>query len=162
MNSKPHIAFYITVDILITALVIACLAAVLTSSIDHTRKLVEISAAAVEVMSSYRTPVSVQYALHGEWPTGEEELRQWFPSDRKWITSARFEHLGLDGGAMTVDLRPPLAGERLTIHPAVLEGDPLGPVRWLAGPEKGRSNWTKLGNDHTTAIECFIPVLLKR
>lgn len=162
MRNKPHLGFYFTIDVAISALVIACVIMVLTMSITRARKLVETSAAAVEIMTTHRTPVSVLFALRGEWPNDLDDVRRSFPVSGDWITSTRLKDLRLEGGAMTVSLRGPLAGGRLTVHPAVPSDDPLGPVRWMAGPHGHRSDWMAAGDDHTTINDSFISVLLKR
>lgn len=162
MRNRPHLGFYFTIDVAISTLVIACVIMALTMSITRVRKLVETSAAAVEIMTTYRTPVSVQFGLRGDWPKDLDDVRQAFPFNGNWAMSSRLKDLRLEDGALTVSLRGPLAGGRLTVHPAVPSDDPLGPVRWVAGPSGHSSDWTVVGDDHTTVKDTFIPVLLKR
>jgi hypothetical protein len=162
MRKNPHPGFYLPIDTAVATLVIACVIMALTMSITRARKLVETSVAAAEIMITYRTPVSVQFALRGEWPKNLDDVRQEFPVNGNWPMSSRLKDLRLEDGALTVTLRRPLAGERLTLHPAVPSDDPRGPVRWVAGPSGRRSGWTVVGDDHTTVKDPFIPVLLKR
>lgn len=162
MSKRPHLEYYFTIDNMVSILVIVCVIAALTMSITRARKLVETSAAAVEIMTTHRTPVSVLFALRGEWPKDLGDLRRSFPVSGNWSASPRMKDLRLEGGAMTVSLRGPLAGERLTVHPAVPSDDPLGPVRWVAGAHGHRNDWAVAGEDHTTVKDSFIPALLKQ
>lgn len=161
MSKRPNLEFYFTIDNVVSVLVIACVIAALTAVIPRARKLVEASAAAVEMMTTHRTPVSVLFALRGEWPKDLDDLRRSFPVSGTWGMSSRLKDLRLESGALTVSLRSPLADGRLTVHPAVPSDDPLGPVRWVAGAHGHRSDWTVAGEDHTTVKDAFIPALLK-
>jgi hypothetical protein len=162
MRNRPQLAFFLSFDVLVSALVIATVIALLVMTVGRTRKWVEVSAAAVETLTIYRMPVSLHYALSGEWPKTMDEVRQWYDAQSNWSDSSRLRELLIEDGAITTGLRSPLAGERLTVHPAVTADDPLGPVRWVAGPGGHRGNWTVIGTDHTTVQDEFVPVLLKR
>lgn len=159
MVKRPQIGYFLTVDVAVTIIVLSCVVAALALAVTRGRKLVEVSVAAVEVLGSYRTPLSVQYALQGRWPAGPDDLRDSAPRDGIWTGSERLKRLVVDQGGLTVPLRGPLAGERMTLHPAVPSDDPLGPVCWSAGPS-GARGWTVAGPDHTTVRKEFLPALL--
>jgi hypothetical protein len=162
MPERPHVEFYFAIDDAITTLVVACVVMVLVMSIERGQKLVETSAAAVEIMVTHRAPISVLYALNGEWPKGLDEVQKEFPIDKGWSASPRLKNLRIEHGAVTVGLRRPLEGEWLTIRPAVISDDVLGPVRWVAGRNGHRTGWTVAGEDRTTVQDTHIPILLKR
>lgn len=162
MKIRPGLGFYFTVDFIVTIVVISVVLSAIVSAINESRKSIEVAAASAEVLGIYRVPLSTYYALNGEWPTSMEELQQMIPEKAKNTTLSLAENVRITQGAITVDMRKRLSGKTLTIHPAVLAGDPFGPVKWVAGGRSLSPGWTVVGDDGTTVDEKYIGWLLKR
>lgn len=162
MTGKQSFGFYFTVDLSVTIAVIACVVSLFVSTINESRKKVEVASATAEIMGIYRTPMSIYYALHGAWPKDNEELQDMFPEQARKLILSMSENIRIADGAITIDMRRRLVGKSITLHPAVPAQDPLGPVKWVAGPKSLSRDWAMAGADHTTVDGDYISRILKR
>ncbi len=162
MTGKQSFGFYFTVDLSVTIVVIACVVSMILSTINESRKVVETTAATAEVMGIYRAPLSTYYALHGAWPKDNEELQEMFPGPAWKPVFSMAGNVRILDGAITFDMLRRLSGKSITLHPAVPAQDPLGPVKWVAGPKSLSRDWAMAGVDHTTVDDDHIFRILKQ
>ena len=151
-------SFQKQLELLLCILVITVLVALaLTQSSAARRKAKIISVVANHEQT--RTAIHYYHALYGTWPDREATLAlicQLQPdacqeghnvNNLPPLTAAI---LTVEQGGVTLatpGLRPS-EDRQLTLHPATLTEDPLGPVIWLAGPAVQRG-WTSMGRDRT-------------
>jgi type II secretory pathway pseudopilin PulG len=110
------------------------------------REKIQVAAAVAEAASSYRLPISLYYALHGEWPNDWSQVEPFMAG-----TSARMaakKNIRLMNGAVSIEM--PGTDKNITLHPAVPEEDASGPVKFVTGPISTDPGWRVIGEDHST------------
>ncbi len=158
---QRRILGFLLIDLLVTALVIGTAATIFISMSRHSLNIVRTAASVTEFLTCYRTDLSAYYALRGDWPKDIEDLHAMFPDTPQ--TNAGFANdIRISGGAADIRLQGPLAGKTVTIHPAMPLGEPLGPVKWVAGPGNSPDGWSVIGEDNTTVESRYILNLLQR
>ncbi len=170
MGKKPWLpSFWVVffMDVLGCLMIIVVVVALIASTIDMNMKGATSAAATAEAVCFWRDYIMAYHALHGEWPESMEDLKPFLrepgpEQDEFKEDSGTNEEIRLSGGALDLVIGGALKGEVLTVHPAVPAGDPLGPVKWVAG-RSAPEGWTVIGEYHTTVEEKYIlPAVWKR
>ena len=169
-------------DLFVTICVILVAVTFIISTISHIRDSVTVGAAATQTVGMFRSYMGAYHAIHGQWPASKEDLKAFIRKDLIAWESVKVdlkEDYGEEGfakledpelslyksemakgysiadGAIHITLGGVLEGKTLTIHPAVPEGNPTGPVRWVAGGGEV-PGWQLIGEDHTTVDNKYI------
>jgi len=139
-------------ELMMVICIISILASFAIPAYEDARNRARIGAVVGEISANFRAPVSAYYALHGTWPKDWAELEEILPASRRLKESGLASEYRLENGAVSAVLttRHGQAADLLTIHPAVPAGDPLGPVKFVAGPKSDTAGWIVIGEDHTT------------
>lgn len=150
-------------DMLAAVLVILVVVTFVVPKVSDKIKGVKVLAATASATGLWSNYIMAYRAIHGHWPEGKQDLREfipdddtvWGPEDEYPNRGPNYKEIRLSGGTMDVVLSGPFEGKVLTIHPAVPEGDPLGPVKWVPGGG-GSEGWRVIGEDHTTVDDRHI------
>ncbi len=164
----PSFWVILSMDVLGSLMIIVIVVALIASTIVLNMKGATSAAATGEAVGIWRNQIAAYYALHGEWPESIDDLKSIMPEPNPELEEV-YEDRGINkeirisGGALDLVIGGgALEGEVLTVHPAVPAGDPLGPVKWVAG-RSTPEGWTVIGEDHTTVEEKYIlPVVWRR
>lgn len=163
MSIGKRLVHMLSIDLVVCMTVISIVVVLLGYQARNTKTMIMSVVAAAEVLGELRTPMSTYYAINGEWPADREALQSYLPG--KWTGTIADMSDGalIANGAITVRVRrvSPDAN-MLTLHPAAPAGDPLGPVKWVAGSQSTTDGWTVAGEDHTTFSENKILNMIKQ
>ncbi len=159
LNPSRRLRFRILVEFFVVATVLGFVVSIIAAEAGHNMKMFKIMGAYMGPLMSYKTEMSIYYALHGEWPKDQEtlpilpEIVGDFPGGRNslWIAN----------GALNINLPEKLSGKVITFRPATPADDALGPVQWVVGSKKSSHGWTIAGEDHTTLDDRYFPEGLK-
>jgi hypothetical protein len=113
--------------------------------------------ARVSSQNDLRIDVHYTLALTGEWPKDSNALLRTRPMEVPY-SSYSGDELELEGGA--IHIRPTkgrLAGETISMHPAVPANNAVGPISWVVGPGGAESEHLVQGDDATTVDSRWIP-----
>ena len=152
MNKRNRKQGFTLLELMMVICIISILVSIAIPAYEDARRRARISAAIGEIGANFRSPLSAYYALHGTWPKDWAELEEIMPPTMRRKDTAGVSEYRLENGAITAVLKAwrGQAGEVLTVHPAVPAGDPLGPVKFVAGPKSDTAGWLVIGEDHTT------------
>lgn len=105
------------------------------------------------------------HALYGTWPENKlvaSEGGVFKTYVEKDNTNTFIKDVTIANGAVTLHGKGKMEGNRLTLRPAVPEGDPLGPVHWRCGIKENLVDGFILqGDDQTNIDRKFIYKLLR-
>jgi hypothetical protein len=143
-------------DHLLSIALILLLMVMAIQSFKGGRKITEVIA---RVASQHNLRVDIHYtfALTGEWPRDSNSLLRTRPMGDPY-SSVDGDVVMLEGGS--INIRPTtgsIAGETISLRPAVPANNAAGPVSWVVGP--GADDPTRLipGDDATTLDPRWIP-----
>lgn len=150
-------------ELLVVIIIIMSLAAIAVREYSAYLRKARVAAAAVEKLSIFRTPISAQFALTGKWPRDNAAVLALAPEvfeirGREDQMRQVIDRTIFVDGAIDVQV-PGLSDGRsgaqdriLTLRPATPQGDPFGPVVFLAGPWRRTDVWSPVGGDRTTVL----------
>jgi hypothetical protein len=98
------------------------------------------------------------YAFHGVWPEDNEQAMQ-FGFHDKYILFQRgvFKDVRIKDGAINLQYNDEyLDGKTITLRPAVPAEDRFGPIIWVIGDNRPRSEWIVFGDDYTDIENRYI------
>ena len=155
------IAYMHLLEILI---VVAIIGAVCTLIITKYRPFVK-KADTIQItgdMNAPRVEMVGYYALHGEWPKGNREAAS-TPvfGGIEHVKSKALEEVIISDGAIHFTFGGRLEGKTLTLHAALPQGEPSGPVIWVAGKKSLTKGWSLQGKDRTNLEDRYIPRCLR-
>lgn len=155
-SKHPFVMQYL-IELLMVAIIILTLMGIAARQYIEYQRYSGVVVAVAETAGLYRAPLSAYYALHGQWPTDMDQVRDLLPdADRH----GKNYETGIDNGTLAVRLKGFNEGRALTMRPAVPSGDPLGPVHYVvrSSPSPG---WIVAGDDHTTVDVRYISADLR-
>lgn len=100
------------------------------------------------------------YAFHGVWPEDNEQAIQFLFhefQDQYVLERGVFKDVRIKDGAINLQYNDEsFDGKTITLRPAVPAEDKFGPIIWVIGDNKPRSEWIVFGDDHTDIENRYI------
>jgi hypothetical protein len=148
--------FQKVLDHLLSVALIMLLTMLAILSLDVIRPITEVCAR-VASHSDLRLDIHYTYALTGEWPRDSSTLLRTRPIAVPYSSFAGDQAMLEDGAINIRPTRGRIAGETISLRPAVQADNVLGPISWVAGSGSADPERLILGDDATTIDPHWIP-----
>lgn len=153
--------FYKFIDLLFAILIIAIVCSIaIPQLIESKKKAMLVHAYGCK---SNVFQVHVYHSLTGLWPTDDAQIEKvvQMPRLNEESNPAFVGSVHIDHAAIHVTFSDKLDGQILTLRPAFLKDDPLGPVIWIAGDMSNRPEWNVVGENKTDIDPILINQFLR-
>ncbi len=154
-----RLAYYRSAELVVVVIIIGFLALLILNRFGQIIEYVKMT----ETISFLGLPginVMEHYARYGEWPQDNREVGGDFQNATVGDTSS-IKEMQISDGAIHFILGGKQTGKIVTFHPAILEGNPSGPIIWVAGNNNDRPDWVVIGEDKTNIDNRTIPKVIR-
>jgi len=107
---------------------------------------------------SGKAAITEAYMSQGKWPADNPSAGMALPDQ---LTGNYVTGVAVEEGAIHIDLgnkaNPDISGKTLTIRPAFITANPLGPVSWLCGYQQPADGMEAQGENRTSVPEPLLP-----
>jgi len=157
IRTRQHKGFTL-IELMVVVAVVAILAMLAVPSYQD-RVIRKQVAEGVTLVDFVRQSVQAFYTLRHVLPADNAEAS--LPAAAQ-IVGNYVSNVTVSGGAMTITygnrVNPNLAGKKLTLRPAVVDGAPVVPIAWVCGRASVPAGMSVMGADATDLPAQYLPL----